>query len=89
MDDLISQYVAKVRKRSKDWPLHIRMLHLQEEVGELTDIYLQNNGWKDKPQTKTDFIIAMNDVMAELLMIYDEVGTNPIKEIQQQLDELQ
>lgn len=72
--ELIKEVLLNTKIISKPWPIDVRLLHLSEEVGELHDIYLQYIGAKDRIQTISDIQNALNDVLQEILILYDIFG---------------
>lgn len=76
----------KINLESKPWPEEARMLHLSEEVGELHDIYLQVKGAKDREQTLEHIKGALNDIMFELIALYDLYGLDIADSLEEELN---
>lgn len=76
LGELVKIAALAIKKYSKPWPLEVRMLHLSEEVGELHDIYLQYLGLKDRKQEIEHLVGGMNDILLELIAIYDQLGVD-------------
>lgn len=74
------------RKFSKPWPLNARLFHLSEEVGELNDVYLQYLGLKDRKQSLKDIRNGLNDILVDLIAIYDLMGLDLSKSLKVFLD---
>lgn len=74
LGELVKIAALAIKKYSKPWPLEVRMLHLSEEVGELHDIYLQYLGLKDRKQELEHLIGGLNDILLEMIAIYDYLG---------------
>ena len=74
LSQLFSAISTKIKTESKPWPEEARMFHLSEEVGELHDIYMQYKGAKDREQTIEHIKGALNDVVFELVALYDLYG---------------
>ena len=83
--DVFNNVTQYIRKNSKPWPLSIRLLHLVEEVGELSDVYLQYLGAKDNHQDIDNIIDGLNDIFIEIIAIYDLLGIDIKTAIKQEL----
>lgn len=71
LEEIFERVRNKINLESKPWPEEAKMLHLSEEVGELHDIYLQMKGAKDREQTIEHIKGALNDIMFELIALYN------------------
>lgn len=84
--ELFDMVREHIRAYSKPWPIESRIFHLNEEVGELNDIYMQFTGMKDRQQDVKDIVIALNDVLFEVLALYDSFGIELYKAVKEELN---
>jgi NTP pyrophosphatase (non-canonical NTP hydrolase) len=86
LNKLFLKISNKIKMESKPWPEEARMLHLSEEVGELHDIYLQFKGAKDREQTIEHIKGALNDIVFELVALYDMYGLDMGQVLEDEID---
>ncbi len=85
-----SQHVLKeFEKIRSKWKPEVMALDLTEEVGELANVILVKEGFKNQKRAKADLVDSICDILFDLYMIAEHYGVDVEKEYLKVLEQLQ
>ncbi|RLJ03985.1 MAG: hypothetical protein DRP18_05310 [Candidatus Aenigmatarchaeota archaeon] len=82
--------LEKLKKSgAKDWEPEVRFIQLVEEIGELANALLAENGHKPQKTKIFDLGDSFADVLFNLIILADKTGTDLEKEYEKMLKSLE
>lgn len=85
--DKINKYIENLKRHEFVWDKDQRLFHLFEEVGELSEIYLQYTKMKKPDKDLTDVENALADVFSDILALSILFGLDVNNVIEKALNE--